>query len=339
VLVRNNDDPEKAMKYPRREAKKYARKHMKGVWAAIPYPFTEDGELDEPELRKDVRRYVDDLKIDGMFIGGLVGEVWSLTMEERYRGQHIVLDEVNGATQIIAHTVAASIRETVALTQHAQRFGADFAIMANPPLNSRHPDVTRTFFEAVCAETDLGVGLFNTPISGYALTPQQIADIAEINNIICVKDAQPAAHIIETRKLAGDKIVVCDPLESNLLENMLYYGDQVHMSSPAPYLFQTPGSTPIRDYYLAAAAGREEEARRIWLGLSRVRVVEQKWINAPWSLGFLPKAAVKAWSEMLGLAGGNPRPPIKPLSKTQKAELRRDLIWAGLLEKVAAAAE
>jgi hypothetical protein len=41
----------------------------------------------------------------------------------------------------------------------------------------------------------------------------------------------------------------------------------------------------------------------------------------------------------VGLAGGNPCPPIKPLSKTQKAELRRDLIWAGLLEKVAAAAE
>ena len=55
--------------------------------------------------------------------------------------------------------------------------------------------------------------------------------------------------------------------------------------------------------------------------------------------GICPKAAVKAWSEMLGLAGGKPRPPIKPLSKTQKAELRRDLMWAGLLEKVAAAAE
>ena len=327
------------MKYARSNAKKYAREHMKGVWAAIPYPFTKEGNLDEAELRKDVRRYVDDLKIDGMFIGGLVGEVWSLTIEERYRGQQIVLDEVNGATQVIAHTVAASIRETVALTQHAQRLGTDFAIMGNPPLNSRHPDVTRAFFEAVCAETDLGVGLFNTSMSGYALTPQQIADIADIENIICVKDAQPQAHILETRKLAGEKIVLCDPLEANLLDNMLFYGDQVHMSSPAPYLFQTAGNTPIRDYYLAAVAGRVEEARRIWAGLSRVRIVEQKWINAPWSLGFLPKAAVKAWSEMLGLSGGNPRPPIKPLTKAQKAELRRDLVWAGLLEKVAVAAE
>jgi 4-hydroxy-tetrahydrodipicolinate synthase len=327
------------MKYTRRDAKNYARERMKGVWAAIPYPFTDDGELDEAALRKDVRRYVDDLKVDGMFIGGLVGEVWSLTMEERFRGQRIVLDEVNGATHIIAHTVAMSIRDTIALTQDAQKHNADFAIMGNPPLNSRRPDVTQNFFEAVCAETDLGVGLFNTSIAGYVLSSQQISDLADIENIICVKDAQPAAHILETRKLAGSKIVICDPLEGNLLDNMLFYGDQVHMSSPAPYLFQTPGNTPIRDYYRAADAGREEEARRIWAGLARLRMVEQKWLNAPWSLGFLPKAAIKAWSEMLGLSGGNPRLPIKPLTKAEKDELRRDLIWAGLLEKTAVAAE
>lgn len=327
------------MKYSRRDSKKYTREHMKGVWAAIPFPFTAEGELDETALRKDVRRYVDGLKIDGMFIGGLVGEVWSLTMDERFRGQRIVLDEVAGKTRVITHTVAASIRDTIALTQDAQKHGADFAIMGNPPMNSRQPDVIRKFFEVVCAETDLGVGLFNTSISGYALTPQQIADLAEIENIVCVKDAQPPAHILETRQLAGQKIVLCDPLEGNLLDNMQFYGDQVHMSSPAPYLFQTPGNTPIRDYYQAAAAGRTDEARRIWTMLARARVVEQKWINAPWSLGYLPKAAIKAWSEMLGLSGGDPRAPLKPLSAAQKDELRRDLSWAGILEKRAVAAE
>ena len=40
------------MKYTRRDAKKYTREHMKGVWAAIPYPFTESGEIDEAALEK-----------------------------------------------------------------------------------------------------------------------------------------------------------------------------------------------------------------------------------------------------------------------------------------------
>ena len=68
-------------------------------------------------------------------------------------------------------------------------------------------------------------------------------------------------------------------------------------------------------------------------------MIEQKWITAPWSLGFLPTAAIKAWSEIMGLSGGNPRLPIKPLPQGQKDALRRDLIWAGLLEKTALAAE
>ena len=42
---------------------------------------------------------------------------------------------------------------------------------------------------------------------------------------------------------------------------------------------------------------------------------------------------------MLGLSGGIPRPPIKPLTEAQKQELRSDLAWAGVLEKAAVAAE
>lgn len=312
---------------------------MRGVWAAIPYPFTEDGELDETALRRDLRHYVEGLNVDGMFIGGLVGEVWSLTMEERRRGQQIVMEEVAGRSHIIAHTVCMSIRDTIALTQHAQQLGATYAIMGNPPLNSRHPDHLYDFFARVCAETDLGVGLFNTPISGYALSPELVARLAEIENIICVKDAQPPAHIAETRQFCGDKIVICDPAESAFLDNMLLFGDQVHMSSPAPYLFQVPGHTPIRDYYRAAVAGRTEEARRIWSQLGPLRALEQKWIAGPWSQGTLPMATIKAWSELVGLSGGDARPPLRPLSPAQKEELRRDLAKAGLLAVTGIAAE
>lgn len=288
------------MKYKRRDAKKHARDLIRGVWAAIPCPFTRDGGIDEAGLRKDVRHYVDGIKADGLFIGGLVGEVWSLTFEERMRCHEVVLEEVDGRIPVMPHTVAASIRETVALTQHAQEHGAEFVVMANPPMNSRHPSEIESFFEAVCVETDLGVGLFNTIVCGYALTPQQIADLADIENIVCVKDAQPSAHILETRRLVKDRIVMCDPVEGNLLDNMLYYEDRVHYASPTPYLAQVPGRTPVNDYYKAAAAGHWEEARRISTSLARARVIETKWIHAPWSLGFLPLAAVKAWSEFMG---------------------------------------
>ena len=108
------------MLYRRSEAKAFGRKNLRGIWAAIPFPFTKAGELDEKGLRRDIRRYVDELKLDGFFCGGLVGEFWALTMEERQRGHRIVVEEVAGKTQTMPHTGALSLRDTIALTRHAQ---------------------------------------------------------------------------------------------------------------------------------------------------------------------------------------------------------------------------
>ena len=61
------------MRYRKSEAKAFGRANLHGIWAAIPYPFTANGDLDEAGLRRDVRKYVDVLKLDGLFFGGLVG--------------------------------------------------------------------------------------------------------------------------------------------------------------------------------------------------------------------------------------------------------------------------
>ncbi|MFQ5808841.1 MAG: dihydrodipicolinate synthase family protein, partial [Armatimonadota bacterium] len=67
------------MNYEKSEAKEYTRERMKGIWAAIPCAFTEEGEMDEEAVRRDMRCYIDELEIDGFFCGGLVSEFWSLT--------------------------------------------------------------------------------------------------------------------------------------------------------------------------------------------------------------------------------------------------------------------
>ncbi len=89
------------MNYTKSEAKAYCREHMTGVWAALTTPFTPEGELDEEGLRKIVRTCIDDLKIDGFFCNGLMGEYWSLSPEERKRVQHIVCEESRGGAQTI----------------------------------------------------------------------------------------------------------------------------------------------------------------------------------------------------------------------------------------------
>ena len=319
------------MRYRKSEAKAYGRANLRGIWAAIPNPFKANGDLDEAGLRRDIRRYIDELKIDGFFFGGLVGEYWSLPMEDRRRGQQIAIEEIGDKAQTLAHTACLSLRDTIALTQHAQQLGATYAIVGNPPISTREPDDLYHFFRGVCAEVDIAVSLFNTAVCGYSLSPELIARIAEIENIFCIKNPQPVEHTDEVRRLAGSKIIICDPNEGRWLDNVIKHKDQAYMSSPDPYLLQVPGRLGIRDYTQKAMAGDVAGARAISKAMDPVRRVADKWMNSKWSAPSVPISAIKYWSELLGFTGGAPRAPMQPLSADQKRMLKQELQSVGLL--------
>lgn len=124
---------------------------------------------------------------------------------------------------------------------------------------------------------------------------------------------------------------MCDPTETRWLDNVLAYKDQVFMSSPSPFMLQSDGRLTMRDYTRQARAGDVEGARKTSATLDRARRLVDKWMETPWAAGTLPLAAIKYWSELRGLSGGDPRPPLSPLTPDQKRELRQDLSDAGLL--------
>ena len=318
------------MLYKKSAAKEYARANMRGVWAAIPYPFDANGEIDEAETRRNVRYYVDQIEIDGIFCGGLVGECWALTMEERLRGQQIVISEVAGRIPVIAHAGAQSIRDTVRIAQHAQELGAPYVVVVNPPLNPHLSAQVKDFFKSVCAEVDIGVSLFNAKEAGWSLTPEQIADIGEIENIVSIKNPQDVEHLNRVRKLAGDRMLVFDPSEPRFLDNILTHGDQCYMSSPAPFLLQSPGQLTMREYARLAWSGDAAGAKRVAATLDAKRAVLNKWIFAPWLAGELPITQIKACGELLGFfRGDRMRLPMRALTAAQKAEFRADIAKAG----------
>jgi 4-hydroxy-tetrahydrodipicolinate synthase len=321
------------MHYARSEAKAYGRKHMRGIWAAIPFPFNAKGELDEAGLRRDLRQYIDELKIEGLFCGGLVGEYWTLTLEERKRGQQIIVEEVADKIPTMPHTGAMSLRDTIALTQHAQKIGATFVVIGNPPVSTHDAEELYQFYRAICAEADIGISLFNTPICGYSLAPQLVGRIADLPNIFAIKNPLPVEHTDEVRKAVADKIIVCDPNEGRWLDNIIKHKDPVYMSSPDPYLMQTPGKLTMREYTLKAQAGDIAGARAISATLDPVRRVADEWMNNKWKEPSVPVAVFKYWSELVGLTGGNPRAPTRPLSDEQKSRLKRELEAVGLLRK------
>lgn len=321
------------MNYRKTEAKEAAKEQFHGVWAAITTPFTPDLQIDEAGLRSNMRRLAS-MNIKGVFCTGVIAEFWALTKEERKRSVEIVVEEAHARNmKVIAHTAHHSAHETVELTRHAEDVGADFSILINPYYPTQTDEQTvYNWFEFVASRVNIGIWMFDVEYSGVNLSPELTARIASIPNICGIKLPRPMDHYDRVQKLVGDKIVITDPREENFLKNIKQYGQQVFQSSPVPYLYQTPGSTPMCDYAELGLAGKLAAAEKIAAPMEPLREAFAKWYRGKFvSKKVLPIAYVKAWSEMLGMAGGPVRPGLPQITAQEREELRQDLENTGLL--------
>src|SRR5215475_10376890 len=107
------------------------------------------------------------------------------------------------------------------------------------------------------------------------------------------------------------------------------HGQRAYMSSAAPYLYQTPGWQPMREYTALALRGDFAGAQEIAATLDPVRALAGKWLSG----GRRPAgtiAPIKAWAGLVGLSGGAVRPPLLGLPPGELEELAADLAAVGL---------
>lgn len=326
------------MNYGKSEAKSAARAQFHGVWAALTTPFTPDLELDEEGLRHNMRHVTRNLKVEGVFVCGTMGEFWALTHHERKRVVEVAVEEGRrGGCKVLAHTAHHSAHETVELTRHAQEVGADFAILMNPYYPPMDEQTIYEWFEFVASRVEIGLWMFDARFSGYSMSPELIARLAGIENMCGIKLSWGTEHYAKVKALAGDKLVLSDPNESNLLTMLRDYGQQVYQSSQTPYLFQTAAWTPLRDYVGLALDKRFDEAAKVAAELAPLRKLHLKWYRNKWNdHKVIPCAYVKAWSEMMGMAGGPVRPGLPQITEAERAELRADLEGTGILGRIPA---
>ncbi len=315
--------------YPKNEAKRAARDRLTGLWAATITPFTADGTLDEAAMRNDLDRLTGDLGIEGIFCGGVMSEFWALSGAERRRLVEVVADRCRGKCPVLAHTGHHSAAETIELTRHAARAGADFAVVINPYYPPASDEGQYRWFAHVCANVDIGVWLFDTGYSGVSLSTGLIGRLAAIENVCGIKVGRPHARYLELLAAVGDTILVCSPHEETWLENMRDHGQRVYMSSAAPYLYQTPGWQPMRGYTAQALRGDFAGAQETAATLGPVRAAAGKWL-AGRHRQIDNIASIKAWAGLLGMSGGTARPPLPSLTARERDELAADLATAGL---------
>jgi 4-hydroxy-tetrahydrodipicolinate synthase len=316
-------------------AKKLAREKVRGLWIAIPTPFTKSDTIDEDRLLAAVEYYIDGLGVEGIYCGGVMGEFWALTLEERKRVHELVAQQNAGRIPLIAHTGHHVISEVIELSNHATNIGIDFAIVMNPYYPTSPPDeIVRAWYETICEATSIPLFLFNTRYSGYNLSPQLISELSDLENVCGIKNPREREHLMEVQRLAGDRIVVTDAAEGAWLELHLDHGFQSLMSTLSLALFQTPDHRPIVEYTALGEAGDLDAAWELQKSLAEHREVHKRWVREPSDRGIIPMAYLKYWLEVMGLPQGHVRPPLIPLTAEEETAIRADLERLGLADSI-----
>ena len=318
------------MKYRRRDAKDYARAHMKGLWAAALTPFAPDLSLDEAGLRANLRHWYRDLKLDGLFMGGKQAEFASLSLAERKRTFAMAVEEAAAAGPAHGTIMSCSdqnIDTVVELMKYSQGIGADYVVVHAPVLHfGAHTDDTLfEYYRYLGEQADIGIALWSHPDSGYLMSPELCARLAELPTVVAIKYSVPREMYAKLTQLAGDKLLVSTASEEEWLDNIIELKWQVYLCSTPPYLIQTKTDQRMREYTDLAMKGDIAGAKRVWNGLEPVR----KALRGSRPAG-KPQAHQKYWQELLGQAGGPVRRPLLQLTEAEKARTREAFAACGL---------
>ncbi|HLO48142.1 MAG TPA: 4-hydroxy-tetrahydrodipicolinate synthase [Kamptonema sp.] len=153
-------------------------------------PFKEDGSVNY-EVAEKLAVHLADRGSDGLVVCGTTGESPALTWEEEHELFHVVHKAVAGKAKVIAGTGSNSTSEAIAATQKAAKLGLDGSLQVVPYYNKPPQEGLYRHFQAIASSTpELPLMVYNVPgRTGVNLLPETVARLAEIPNIVAIKEA------------------------------------------------------------------------------------------------------------------------------------------------------
>ncbi|MDG5483698.1 dihydrodipicolinate synthase family protein [Mycolicibacterium gadium] len=172
------------------EAREWARSNLRGIGNSLYTPFCgEDGDdIDWDAYRTLVRHCVGELGHPMLWCTSGIAEFWSLTSDERKRLLEVAIEEGRAANPDVvvqACTAATSAKDCLDLTLHAQQSGADIVYIQTPMMEAHGGEGVLNFFRYIADRSDIALGMFNSPSSGYVLTPAEGARIYDEIPAVC----------------------------------------------------------------------------------------------------------------------------------------------------------
>ncbi|WP_340064798.1 dihydrodipicolinate synthase family protein [Ascidiimonas aurantiaca] len=161
----------------------------KGVYPAVTTKFTANGDLNIEMFLKNIEQQVA-AGIDGVVIGGSLGESSTLTQEERLELAEAALDRVGDKVDIILNIAEGATRTAIELVAKAEAIGVH-GFMVLPPMMYKPTDgEVADYFKDIATSTKLPIMLYNNPIDYQIEITLEIFDgLAELENLQAVKES------------------------------------------------------------------------------------------------------------------------------------------------------
>ena len=292
----------------------------KGIIPAVITPLTNDGKFNEKAMRK-LLNYLITGGVHGLFVVGTTGEFYGLTPEEKRDIFRITMDETKGKVPVYAGTNGITTRETVMLTQLAEDCRVDAVSVLTPMFVSPTQDQLIKHYRTIAENTSLPVVLYNNPAkTSVNLAPATVAKLAEIPNIVGIKDSSGdmtvTAEYIRLTQHMDDFSVLMG--RDTLIYGALCYGAKGSIASCANV---APGLCV--DIYEKFIAGDLKGSLKAQFTLAPLRIA--------FTLGTFP-AVIKESLNLLGIEAGPCMEPAGPMTSDEKTKLRKVLIDMGLLK-------
>lgn len=285
-----------------------------GSMVALITPF-DSGEVDFNTLDELVEFHLKS-GIDGIVPTGTTGESPTLSHPEHQQVIERVVKAVGGKIPVIAGTGSNSTAEAIELTAFAKKIGAAASLQVTPYYNKPTQEGFYQHFATIAQEVDLPMVLYNIPgRCGAGLTPATVARLAQIENIVAIKEA--------TGQLDFASEV------ANLCDITIISGDD-SLTLPIASVGGKGVISVVANIVPADVKAMTD------LILEGDFVSARKWHNKLFKLSktMLSLATnpipIKAAMAIMGMASEEMRLPMTPLTSVQKEELRKLLKDYGL---------
>jgi len=286
-----------------------------GAMVALVTPFQE-GAVDFETLDELIDFQIDN-GIDALVPVGTTGESPTLSFDEHKQVIERVVKGAAGKVPVIAGAGSNSTAEAIEMTAYAKRIGADATLQVGPYYNKPTQEGFYQHFKAIAEEVDLPIVLYNIPgRCGAGMTPETIARLSEIENIVGIKEATGSLDQASEIAMRCDLTIVSG--DDSLTLPLASVGGKGVISVVANIV---PADVKaMTDLILEGDLVQARQWHRKLFALSKDLLTV--------ATNPIP---IKAAMAILDMASAELRLPMTPLEESKKAALRKTLEAYGLL--------